>query len=399
MLRRRRVLMVTDTLEVGGAEQVAVDLANTLDRDLHEVRFCATRSDGLLRAGLRPDVEVEVLGRRATWDVPKMLEFCRHVREQGIDIIHSHGRGTMRFVALTKTLGLTTAQHVFHDHFGRLHTDRSAGRTLSVPLLHGVDAYIGVESRLCRWAIETVGLPPERVHLVRSGVQIERFATARPVDLRAEFGLGDVELALVMVANFRPQKDHPTLFRALAELTEAERSRLRLVIAGSTTADPRYYEGCVAMLDRLGISSLVTTIGVRDDAPALLAGADAAVFSSKNESGPLVLLEYMASGLPFVATETGELAHAVRDDGVGILVEPRDYLALADALSALLRLSPSQRRDMGARGRQVVQERFNQHVVVREVEEIYSRLLGTGGEDLAWPPGGAAKFRSMEIDR
>ena len=233
------------------------------------------------------------------------------------------------------------------------------------------------------------------MYLVRSGVEVERFREAAPVDLRHEFDLGDPELVLVMVANFRPQKDHPTLFRALAELPDAERERLRVVICGSTTADPRYYAGCMAMLDRLGVAHLVTTIGVRDDAPALMAGADAGVFSSKNESGPLVLLEYMASQLPFVATETGEIAHAVRDDGVGILVEPRDYLALADALSALLGMSPDERTAMGQRGRRVVEDHFEQHVVVREVEHIYQRLLGTGGEDLACRTNGVTWHRPV----
>jgi glycosyltransferase involved in cell wall biosynthesis len=380
MVRKVRVLMVTDTLQVGGAEQVAVDIANTLDRDVHEVYFCATRSDGLLRGGLRDDVHVSILGRSATWDVAKMLEFARFVRDERIDIIHSHGRGTMRFVALVGSLGLIGARHVFHDHFGRLHIDRSAGPGLRIPLLRRTDAYIGVESRLCRWAIDTVGLPPERVYLVRSGVQLERFTAAAPIDLRADLGIASDRLVLLMVANFRPQKDHPTLFRALAELPDHDRDRLHVVICGSTTADPGYYEGCMAMLDRLGVSHLVSTIGVRDDAPELMAGADVGVFSSKNESGPLVLLEYMASRLPFVATETGEIAHAVRDEEVGILVEPRDFQALADALSTMLAMSAEDRTAMGERGRRVVRDRFDQHVVVREVEHIYQRLLGTGGQ-------------------
>lgn len=383
MLRRVRVLMVTDSLQLGGAEQVAVDIANTLDRDSYEVMFCSTRIDGELRAGLAEDVEVEVLGRRATWDVPKLLEFGRYLRRNRIDIIHSHGRGTMRFVALTRALGLTSAHHLFHDHFGRMHLDRSAGLGLRLPLRHGVDDYVGVESRLCRWAVETVGLDPDRVHLVRSGVQLQRFVEAEPVDLRSEFGLGDCELALVMIANFRPQKDHPTLFRALAELPPQDRERVRVVICGSTTADPDYFAGCTAMLDRLGISHLVHPIGARDDAPAILAGADAAVFSSKNESGPLVLLEYMASALPFVATETGEIAHAVRVADVGILVEPRDYQALAHALSRLLSMSPEDRAAMGERGLMMVAEQFEQGVVVKEVEQIYRCMLGIGGQALA----------------
>jgi len=387
--------MVADTLQVGGAEQVAVDIANTLNRATHEVSFCATRADGLLRGGLRPDVDVTILGRSATWDMVKMIEFGRFVRDRDIDVVHSHGRGTMRFVALARALGLIHAKHVFHDHFGRLHLDRSAGPSLSIPLRRGVDAYIGVESRLCRWAIDVVGLPTDRVHMVRSGVELDRFASAEPIDLRREFDLGDVELVLLMVANFRPQKDHPTLFRALAELTPEERERLHVVVCGSTNTNLTYYDGCMAMLERLGIQHLVTTIGVRDDAPALMAGADAGVFSSKNESGPLVLLEYMASELPFVATETGEIAHAIRDEEVGKLTEPRDSFALADALSQLLAMTPEERRSMGRRGRRVVEDRFEQHVVVREVERIYEQLFGIRDEDLSCKTNGVSRRGSV----
>ena len=372
--------MVTDSFDVGGAEQVGVDIANSLDRATTDVSFCATRIDGPLRKNLAPDVDVTILGRRSTWDVPTMLEFGRLTRAEGIDIVHSHGRGTMRFVSLCRTLGFVRSRHVFHDHFGRLHLDRSAGARVMLPLHHGVDHYIGVESRLCDWATGVVGFPADRVDMVRSGVDLARFDGKERVDLRKQFDLGDCDLAVVMVANFRPQKDHPTLFRALAELDPVERERIRLVVAGSTTADPEYYRGCMDMLDRLGIAHLVRAVGVRNDAPALLAGADAAVFSSKNESGPLVLLEYMASGLPFVATETGEIAHAVQGEDVGILTEPRDYLELADGLSRLLAMSPDERSAMGARGRRLVETSFEQRVVVREVEDIYHRVMNTREE-------------------
>jgi glycosyltransferase involved in cell wall biosynthesis len=380
VLRKMKVMMVTDSLQVGGAEQVAVDIANSLDRDTHQVYFCATRTDGLLRSSLKSDVEIMVLERSATWDLLKLLAFGKYVRSEGIDVLHSHGRGTMRFIALCKALGIIQAQHVFHDHFGRLHLDRSAGPGMKVPLHHGVDAYIGVESRLCRWAIDTVGLPEDKVSLVRSGVDLERFSTAPAINLREEFDLGEDNLVLLMVANFRPQKDHPTLFRAIAELAPAQQESIRLVVCGSTTADPAYFEGCMAMLERLKIDHLVRTIGVRNDAPSLMAGADAGVFSSKNESGPLVILEYMASRLPFVATETGEIAHAVKDEGVGILTEPRDYLALADGLAALLDMTAEERAAMGERGRQLVIEEFEQQVVVRQVEAIYDHLFGLSSQ-------------------
>jgi glycosyltransferase involved in cell wall biosynthesis len=132
----------------------------------------------------------------------------------------------------------------------------------------------------------------------------------------------------------------------------------------------------MAMLDRLDLGDVVTVVGERGDVPAVLAGADAAVLSSKNETGPLVVLEYMASSLPFVATDTGEVTRQVRDLDVGFVPAPRDAAEVADALSRLLAMTADERRAMGARGRRVAEERFSQDLVTSEIEAIYREVLG-----------------------
>ena len=374
-LRRTNVLVVSDSLHRGGAERVSVDIANTLDRDRFTVGFCATRVGGPLEDRLRDDVELTVLHRAATWDLRKVVVFADLVRRRRVDVIHSHGRGTMKFVALARATCGLDARHVFHDHFGLLHLDRGVSPGLGVAMRTGVDAYLGVDDRLCTWAVRNVGLAADRVHLVRSGVDLSRFDGIEPLDVHATFDIPADRVAVVAAANFRPQKDYPTLFLAMAELEPALREQMHLVICGSTDADPDYHRQCMDMVRRLDLSDHVTVAGTRDDLPAILAGADAAVLSSKNETGPLVVLEYMASGLPFVATDTGEVTRAVRGLDVGFIPAPRDHHELSDALEALLRMDPAQRRAMGERGRRAARERFSQVLVTRQIEQIYDDLL------------------------
>lgn len=372
---RTRVLTVIDSLAVGGAERVAVDIANTLDRSSFEVAFCATRSGGPLADALADDVPLTVLGRSKTWDLSKVVKFASLVRKGGFDLVHSHGRGSMQFVALARAARLIRVPHVFHDHFGLVETNTGAPIGLRMALRLGVDCYVGVDDRLCRWAHDIVGLPSEKVRLLRSGVDLSRFDQASTLDLRAAFGLPADSIVAVMIANFRRQKDHRILFHALAALSERTRSQLHVLLIGSTDVEPDCFAECQSLIDQLGIQELVRIVGPRDDVPSLLAGADFGLLCSASESGPLVLLEYMAAGLPFVATDTGEIANAVRDLGVGSFVPPGDSDALAAALAALLGLTPAEREASGRRCREVVVEHFSQRAVTRKLEDVYRQVL------------------------
>jgi glycosyltransferase involved in cell wall biosynthesis len=396
VLRRTRVLAATDTLEVGGAERVAVDIVNSLDRERHDAFFCATRGDGPLRDVLLPDVEVGVIGRRATWDIAGMLRFAQWVNARDIDLIHTHGRGTMQFVALCRRIGLVDVAHVYHDHYGHLHLDRRASAGLR-SALHTVDGFLGVDQRLCTWAREDVGLPEERVHLVRSGVDLTRFVDVEPIDLRTVFDLSGVEVVLVMVANYRRQKDHPTVLRALALLPPDVRRRLGVVTVGSTESEPGYFDRCWAMAEDLGVTDQIRVAGVRDDTLRLLAGADAGLLASKNETGPLVVLEYMASRLPFVATDTGEITRAIAGLPIGWTPAPRDPHQLADALRSLLDAGPAARAAMGERGRQVAEAMFDQVQVTQQIERIYHHVLLRGADS---PPAEPARLiPAVRFDR
>ena len=107
---------VTDTLERGGAEQVAVSLSNLLPRDRFAVFHCTTRREGPLAANLGADVGRLRLERRGRFDLAAIRRLAAFNQAHGIQILHAHG--TALFIARAASCFAPYPRVVWHDHYG-----------------------------------------------------------------------------------------------------------------------------------------------------------------------------------------------------------------------------------------------------------------------------------------
>jgi glycosyltransferase involved in cell wall biosynthesis len=172
---------------------------------------------------------------------------------------------------------------------------------------------------------------------------------------------------LIMVARFGPQKDHPTLLRALAGLQDHP-WELDLVGEGPLIQNMQ------AVAARLGIGSRIRFLGQRRDVEQLLAAAQISLLVSNWEGFPLSILEAMRAGLPVVASAVGGVAESVRDGETGYLVPRGDEECLRDRIRQLL-LSPDLRVRMGISGRTRFEKDFTlEHFVSRTVA-VYRNVL------------------------
>lgn len=368
------VLHVVQSFSLGGAERMAVELANRLSREAFRPALLATRGDGPLRAELGDDIPALALERRRRWDPRCFASFRRFVKAKGIRIIHSHGPGPLQYVTAGLLPGNLGCRHVFHDHHGRATAlEPDPDPAVRVAFRTRLSAVIGVSRLACEWAGLRMGWPARKTFLLRNGIDTDRFTRAQPAPLRRELGLRPDELLLGMVANFRWEKDHLTAFRALAR--SRRRQRLRLLLIGGAGASGTEYERELREAVReLGIGDRVLFGGSRPNVPELLAACDAGMLSSCRESGPLALLEYLAAGLPLVATRVGEIGEELPDT-VGYLVAPGDVDALAAALDALADLTVNERRAIGERGRELALAVYDQRHTARRLETIYREVL------------------------
>lgn len=172
---------------------------------------------------------------------------------------------------------------------------------------------------------------------------------------------------IVMVARFEPQKDHVTLLRALAGLTDLP-WELELIGDGPLLEDVRAEAG------RLGIRERIRFLGARKDVAERLAMAQVFVLASNWEGLPRSILEAMRAGLPVVASDVGGVCEAVLDNHSGFLVPRKDVEALRARLRQLID-NPSLRVKMGHAGRSRFKHHFTFRIMFSKTIQVYKSVL------------------------
>jgi glycosyltransferase involved in cell wall biosynthesis len=140
------------------------------------------------------------------------------------------------------------------------------------------------------------------------------------------------KVAFLCVGNWIESKGIVELLDAFAALP-ATRGTLHLV--GDTGVDPRYAAAVGKRLQRLGDRVVVHGVVTRERVAALYRDADVFVMPSRRETYGTVYGEAMAAGLPVVGLRAGNLPHLADHGREGLIVEPGNGNALADALLSL----------------------------------------------------------------
>ncbi len=181
----------------------------------------------------------------------------------------------------------------------------------------------------------------------------------------------EASATVVHVSNFRPVKRVPWLIEAFAHACSLSAdnpsaAQWRLLLVG----DGPDQSNCHRIVDRLGLSSRVTFLGMRDALPELLAPADVYALSSTEESFGLSALESMACATPVVACDVGGVGEVIEDGESGYLVHFENQEAFGQRLAQLLS-SPRQAKAMGLKARTRAERLFSRDRIVDQYESVY----------------------------
>lgn len=243
-------------------------------------------------------------------------------------------------------------------------------QALAESVFAAADAMIAVSPGVKQY-LETFPAVQGRVHVVANGVSLERFAPAVEKNAARLGRLKNGGAATVgFLGTLKPWHGLGTLVEAWA-LLRAQKPETRLLIVG----DGPEYEAVKNRIDALGFSDGVTFSGAvqPDHVPHWLAQMDLAVAPYPDMEhfyfSPLKIYEYMAAGIPVVATRVGHLESVVSDGLNGVLVEAENPQAMAGCMARLLDSSDTLRR-LGAAARKTAEQEHSWQAVVERILAI-----------------------------
>lgn len=231
-------------------------------------------------------------------------------------------------------------------------------RVLTRRLVLSRTAVVVPSRNLQRIASTIWGLSPRRLHYIPNGIDLTRFTPRRMEP--------DGLPVIGTVAALRPEKNLPRLLRAFARAHAI--AAARLVIAGDGSERPALER----LASELNISPHVQFMGYVPDPSSLYRQMDVFALSSDTEQMPISVIEAMASGLPVVSTDVGDVRHMVSRANLP-LVTACDDQALAAALITTLRDS-ALRRTIGAQNRAKAEQDYGQEAMFQAYAALFDGI-------------------------
>jgi glycosyltransferase involved in cell wall biosynthesis len=319
-----RILQIIDSLEAGGAEQMAVSYANALVDKIEFSGLVATRAEGVLRKKLSSRVSYLFLNKIAILDFKALFKLRKWVIENRISHIQAHSSSF--FTAFLLKMVLPQLRLIWHDHYGNSeYLDKRSifELKLTLPFFGGI---IAVNQKLKVWAAKN--------KLSQNVIYLPNFPSKSEVETPPTILNGIEGKRIVCLANLRPQKDHFFLLEVACKIKKTH-PEWSFHLVGKDFQDA-YSQEIKEKLMELNLEKTVFMYGSKNDVDAILNQSTIAILSSQSEGLPVSLLEYGMQKMPVVVTNVGEISSLVQHTVNGFLVPSKDSKFFCEALIQLI---------------------------------------------------------------
>jgi glycosyltransferase involved in cell wall biosynthesis len=378
----RILIHLITSLDMGGAEMMLYRLLRQMDKSRFENRVVCMIPEGIVGRKIRAlGIPVTSLKMRSGQPSLKALfQLIRIIRQEKPNLLLSW----MYHADLMGSLAgqMTSVPIIWGIHNTSLDRRFVKRETIRVArwnaiLSHWLPRRIIVCSNNARNQHINIGYEDEKFITIPNGYDLELFKTdpsARSA-LRKELGLERETFLIGLVARFDPLKDHLTFTQAAGLLLDRH-PQVHFLLCGRNISWKN--ATLESWIEAAGHRSNFHLLGQRDDVPHIMNGLDINTLSSSGEAFPNVIGEAMACGVPSVATDVGDTAYLIGDSG--ITVAPKDQYGLARGWERFLEMDARQRRTLGARARERIQQNFGIAQITRKYENLYEQTCRQGND-------------------
>lgn len=381
------VAQLVETLGMGGAERLAVQIANARAAAGERSHLYVMDGPGPLSGSVDPRVAVSYLGyeRASVSNPPRFAASLRRgyrllasrLADDGVRVVQTHLPGANFWgllLAMRKRCAVVATVHNNRE-FDYGDADRPVRARLRRwayrQMLRRCALVVAVSDKVADSLLEELGVERERAPrlvVVPNGVpEPEPLDAAAREAFRSGFGCRPGELLLLAAGRHCEQKDFRTLIDAAALLAKGG-PPFRAVIAG----EGPLLDANRRRAEERGVADRLLFPGNLADLARLMQAADAFILPSLWEGLPLVLLEALAAGTPFVGTRIAGVTEVVTDGETGLLADPGDAASLAAAVARLA--DPALRTRLSEAGRALVRRRFSFARVAEQLDAHYVRV-------------------------
>jgi len=352
-----------------------------MNPEQYAVTLGCLRAQGPLLARLKDGtVAVEEFYPNGGFDSPggiyQMLRLARFLRRGKFQIVHAHDLYSNILgipAALIARVPVIISSQRDLGHLNLYKTNRRVW----LRRLQKMSAAVLTNANAVREVILTENcLPPKMIRVIYNGVDLERFRNASRD--RSWLGLGrnvENEKWIVLVGSmYSDVKGHPWLIAAAPSIVR-EFPEVRFLLVGDGIKRHEFEQ----QAEQLGVAKHFSFLGRRDDVPEILACCDIGVLPSRAEGLPNAVLEYLAAGLPTVASTAGGNIEIIKEGETGLLVPAEDAPALTTAILRLLK-EPKLAAALSRNGQNLVATNFSFPRMIERTDQLYSELLHARGE-------------------
>ncbi len=372
----RNVLQFIGSFHQGGSERQAVQLARLLREDKTFNVFVATlNKEGVLLEEIEqmnlPQIPEFKLTSFYNANFLRQVQKCaKFIRNSRIEIVHTHDFYTNVFGMCAAALARVPVKIASKRETGGM---RSRSQRMIEKFAFQQATAIVANSAAVKDYLISEGVADEKVKVIYNGLDLDRL-TPQQTDRKticAELGLPvDENIKFVtLVANLRHTVKNQPMFLRVARAVSQKFPNAHFVLAG----EGEFLDSLETLARDLQIAENTHFIGRCTRIPELLSISFAGVLTSFNEGFSNSILEYMAAGLPVVATSVGGASEAIIENETGFFVESDDDAEMANRLIELLE-DEEKAQNFGAKGRKRAEEKFSCAAQLENTLKLYGKV-------------------------